>query len=431
MFCGGPMSQLLDTLVQHFRAQGPMALLESQSADHPASSTSYLAAQPKASIKAWNEKIEIKAAKEHRTFRDDPWSALSDFRAQQGDWLCGYLGYDLKNHIEKGYSKNEDPLGAPDLFFMVPKTLIKVDTLTGELTLIKGELPDLQDQCNQPGKLEIKGLRSGMTRSDYISMVKCAKHEIYEGDYYEINLSHQLQAAFEGDPFALYKKMRAVGPVPFGSFLQVDDFSVCSLSPERFLRKMDKTVFSQPIKGTMKRDAKQDTDEKLRQRLIESAKNRAENLMIVDLVRNDLSRIATKGSVQVADLFEIQTFGTVHQMVSTVTAQTDVKNPIQIIKACYPMGSMTGAPKIRVMQSIEKFENYRRGIYSGAIGYLAPNGDFDFNVVIRTAIIKNDLLCYAVGGAITGDSDPADEWDETWLKAKAITESLQASAKRF
>ena len=146
--------------------------------------------------------------------------------------------------------------------------------------------------------------------------------------------------------------------------------------------------------------------------------------MIVDLVRNDLSRIAKEGSVEVSDLFQIQTFGTVHQMVSTIRAQTSVEDPVDIIKACYPMGSMTGTPKISVMKAIEAYENYRRGVYSGAIGYITPNGNFDFNVVIRTAIIKNKMLYYAVGGAITGDSDPCEEWDETWLKAEALRKAI-------
>ncbi|MGK7369838.1 MAG: chorismate-binding protein, partial [Candidatus Halalkalibacterium sp. M3_1C_030] len=165
-------------------------------------------------------------------------------------------------------------------------------------------------------------------------------------------------------------------------------------------------------------------DRELREDLRQSMKNRAENLMIVDLVRNDLSKIAKKGSVKVSDLFEIQTFGTVHQMVSTVEAESGTEDPIDIIKACYPMGSMTGAPKISAMKSIEELENYRRGIYSGAIGYINPAGDFDFNVVIRTAIISGGDLYYSVGGAITGDSDPFEEWEETLVKARALTKVL-------
>jgi para-aminobenzoate synthetase component 1 len=203
-----------------------------------------------------------------------------------------------------------------------------------------------------------------------------------------------------------------------------DEISVCCLSPERFLGRNGKRVFSQPIKGTMQRGNTQEEDAALKEALRSSAKDRAENLMIVDLVRNDLGRIAKKGTVHVHDLFEIQSFGTVHQMISTVEAETEIGNPIDIIQACYPMGSMTGAPKISAMKSIEELENYRRGIYSGAIGYIKPDGDFDFNVVIRTAIIRNEALYYSVGGAVTGDSDPLSEWEETLVKARALTQVL-------
>jgi len=270
-------------------------------------------------------------------------------------------------------------------------------------------------------------LKYSVERDQYLECIKEAKRKISEGDYYELNLSHQLFARFEGDPYALYQKMREVGPVPFGAYMQKENLSVCSMSPERFLAKQGSRVYSQPIKGTIHRGVNETDDRKLREGLRESLKDRAENLMIVDLVRNDLSRIARKGSVEVSELFQIQTFGTVHQMVSTVEAEAETENPIEIIKACYPMGSMTGAPKISAMKSIEELENYRRGIYSGAIGYLDPKGDFDFNVVIRTAIISGSNLFYSVGGAITGDSDPEQEWEETLVKARALTKVLDES----
>lgn len=418
------MQQTLDDLVHHYSSKGPVILLESQSLHHPASTCSYLAARPEATIRAWGNTIEIQEGDEVSTFQDDPWDALSAFRKKWNDWLFGYLGYDLKNHIEELSSANPDNVEAPDLFFMVPAILFKIDPKNGTISSIKGKRPKSIHRIKTKSQLHINNLCSNVDKEDYLSIIKEAKQDIFEGNYYEINLSHQLQAHFEGMPFTLYQKMRDAGPVPFGSFLKFDDILVCSLSPERFLRKEGTTVFSQPIKGTMKRGKKKRKDETLRKKLIESPKNKAENLMIVDLVRNDLSRIATQGSVEVSNLFEVQTFDTVHQMVSTIKAETNIQDPIEIIKACYPMGSMTGAPKISAMESIERLENYRRGIYSGAIGYLKPDGDFDFNVVIRTAIIKNELLFYAVGGAITSDSDPKEEWEETLLKAQALTKTL-------
>lgn len=419
------MQHAFDKYVRYYRSKGPVVLLESQSSDHPAANCSYLAACPEATIKVWNTKVEIKEGEEITTFTKNPWDALRAFQKKWSDWLFGYLGYDLKNHIEVLESKNPDVLEAPDLFFMVPGVILKIDSDHSTITAIKGTMPDTIPVGEFEEKtIQINNLHSTVSKENYIVAIERAQRQIYEGTYYEINLSHQLQANFQGDAFQLYKKMRTVGPVPFGAFLTFDDFSVCSLSPERFLCKKGTSVFSQPIKGTIKRDENQQQDTALRNRLIGSSKDRAENLMIVDLVRNDLSRIARRQTVEVSDLFEIQTFGTVHQMVSTIQAQTDVQDPVEIVKACYPMGSMTGAPKISCMQSIETLENYRRGIYSGAIGYFNPERDFDLNVVIRTAIIKNNLLCYAVGGAITSDSNPESEWDETWLKAQALMKTL-------
>lgn len=420
------MQHAFDKYIRYYQSKGPVVLLESQSSDHPAATCSYLAACPKATIKAWDNEIEIKEGEEVTRGNENPWSALQMFQKKWDDWLFGYFGYDLKNHIEVLESQNPDALKAPDLFFMVPGVILKINSNSSTVTAIKGTIPDTvrADEAKEV-TIEIDGLHSTVDKENYIAAIEQSQRQIYEGTFYEINLSHQLQANFRGDAFGLYKKMRAIGPVPFGAFLTVDDISVCSLSPERFLCKKGASVFSQPIKGTIKRDENEQKDIALRNQLIESSKDRAENLMIVDLVRNDLSRIARSQTVEVSNLFEIQTFGTVHQMVSTIRAQTDVQDPVEIIKACYPMGSMTGAPKISAMQSIETLENYRRGIYSGAIGYFSPGGDFDFNVVIRTAVIKNNLLCYAVGGAITSDSDPENEWDETWLKAQALMKAFR------
>jgi len=219
----------------------------------------------------------------------------------------------------------------------------------------------------------------------------------------------------------MYKKMREINPVPFGAFIKTKDFQVCCSSPERFIKKSGRKVISEPIKGTSPRSDEKITDLKYREELL-NEKNKAENLMIVDLVRHDLSLIAETGSVKVSKLFDVQSFGTVHQLISTIEAMAlkDV-HPVDVIKACFPMGSMTGAPKIEVMKTIEDLEIYCRGIYSGAIGYFTPEGDFDFNVVIRSAIVKDGMVIYPVGGAITGDSNPEEEWEETHVKARVLT----------
>lgn len=416
------MCELLDKIILHYRNRGPVILLESQSTDHPAAQYSYIAAKPRVMIKAWGDRIEIEnTTGTSRHFRSNPWEALQAFRREYGGWLFGYFGYDLKNHLERLTSRNPDPVGAPDLFFMVPAVLVKYNHATGNLSAIKGRVPDEKIKEDVPDlSYEISELHHTTSREEYKAVIEQAKRHIYQGDFYEINLSHQLQGAFNGDPFQLYRYMRRQGPVPFGAFINVDEYTVCSLSPERFLRRRGKQLFSQPIKGTIQRGNKSEVDKKLKKKLLASTKEQSENLMIVDLVRNDLSRVSRPGSVRVPNLFEIQTFSTVHQMVSTIKAQSDTADPLEIIKACYPMGSMTGAPKVSAMQWIEELECYRRGIYSGAIGYIAPHGDFDFSVVIRTALITQNKLYYSVGGAITSDSRASREWEETLWKARAL-----------
>lgn len=393
-----------------------MLLLESQSDDHPAGQRSYLAGNP----------VDILT---HRPGEGDPWERLGEWYREDPGWIFGYLGYDLKNYLEDLSSRNPDPVGAPELYFFRPGILLEYERDTGKVRALKGEIP--RNVAEEPGtgeeqkasqELSVRNFTSSMSRFDYLNIIREAQNRIREGDFYEINLSHQMSGTFEGDPFELYRRMRQVGPVPFAAYLESGEVGVCSLSPERFLARRGDRVFSQPIKGTMERGSTEEEDHKFRQALSLSTKDRAENLMIVDLVRNDLSRIAKKNSVRVKDLFEIQSFGTVHQMVSTVEAEAATDDFLEILKACYPMGSMTGAPKISAMEAIEELENYRRGVYSGAIGYVKPDGDFDFNVVIRTALIRDNRLFYSVGGAITSDSDPEAEWQETLVKGRALTE---------
>lgn len=418
--------QHISQLIKQSRTDGDLILLESQMHDHPASTKSYLALNPKAWIKAWGQKIEISDGNSIREYEGNAWDLLSRFRNDHNEWLFGYMGYDLKNHTENLCSKNVELINAPDLYFMVPEVLLEIDS-EGDIKVLKGKVPEVFEEASPVLKFSIKPVNQ-ISKDDYIQKVEQAKQDIFEGEYYEINLSHPLEFTLEGDSWDLYEAMKSVGPVPFGGYACVGNLAICCSSPERFLARSGNRVWSQPIKGTASRHTKNEISldiEKLRQ----SEKERAENLMIVDLVRNDLSRVAEKRSVKVSNLFEIQSFETVHQMVSTVECTVpENTDSIEIIKACFPMGSMTGAPKISTMKAIEKYENYKRGIYSGALGYIKPDGDFDFNVIIRTAISEGNKLVYPVGGAITSDSDPVAEWEETLVKAKAITnifENLQ------
>lgn len=366
---------------------------------------------------------------------ENPWEALKKFRDKTDGWLFGYLGYELKDFIEELHSENQPLTNLPDLCFFEPSLLYrfadgKIEQWTNgrqfQPVHESMSLFDPDNESDEPAQIEGLKPKPMISRKEYYRTILEIQRRIGEGDFYELNYSYPLSGEFTSDPYELYKKMREINPVPFGSFIRLDEFSAGCASPERFLKKQGNRVSSEPIKGTAERSADPETD-RLRKSELLNEKNRAENLMIVDLVRHDLSKIAIRGSVNVSKLYDIQSFGTVHQLISTIEADVDEKqHPVEIIKSCFPMGSMTGAPKIEVMKVIDEIENYRRGLYSGAIGYLDPNGDFDFNVVIRTAIVQNQRIVYPVGGAITSDSDPEQEWRETEIKSRSITKVFEA-----
>jgi len=415
----------IDSLVEHFLAEEPLILLESQSKNHKASHFTYLAARPNAAIKAYGDQIEVTEGKVKSFFTANPWQALKEFREKYKSFIVGYLGYDLKNYTQKLTSCNEDKVAAHDMFFMVPTVLLKIDNQKEEISVLKGRMPDIKPRTSAADNVKISMIHSSISRKDYFSAVKQIKYDIDEGKYDELNFTHQLHARFSGSCYGLYQKMRKNGPVPFGAFIKVDDLKICSFSPERFLRKKGRCLISQPIKGTIKRTGIMAEDKVLKARLQSSLKERNENQLAVELVCFDLNRVSRPGSVQVERLYEIQSFNTVHQMVSTISGFAETAEPVDIVKSCFPMGSMTGAPKVKAMRAIEEYENYKRGVYSGAIGFITPDGDFDFNAVIRTAIIKKNDLYYSAGGAITAGSDPEDEWQESWLKAERLKQIIK------
>lgn len=411
--------QLIASIHRHYSKKEDFFLLESQMNDHPASTNSFIAVGSLASVKAFGDRIHLSDDGKEIILRKNPWIALQEFKKRhKSEWIFGFLSYDLKNFVEDLNSGNKSLTETPDLYFFVPELLIRIGK-DNEIEVLKGELSQDFALTEIQGNVLLKPVHQ-IAKEKYFEKIRTAQRAIREGDFYEINISHPLEFELEGRAWDLYQKMKLVGPVPFGSYIKHSDLEICSSSPERFLSKNGSFVKSQPIKGTISRS---ETKDFLNiQELSNSEKERAENLMIVDLVRHDLSKIAKKGSVKVANLFEIQSFETVHQMVSTIEAEVEEGiSSINIIKECFPMGSMTGAPKIAAMKAIEELEDYKRGIYSGAIGYFTPEDDFDFSVVIRTAIIKGKRLVFPVGGAITSDSDPDKEWEETIIKARALT----------
>jgi para-aminobenzoate synthetase component 1 len=414
-------NKLIAQIQRFYKDEEYFMLLESQMKNHPASKNTYLAAGSEISIKAFGNEIHIIEQDGEKIFKQDPWQALKEFRSKYDDWCFGFLGYDLKNFTERLSSKNKVLIKSPDLFFFVPEVVLEIND-KNEVNSLKGQVPKDLPRTVIESEI-ILTLDNQIPKKEYLEKIIKAQNHIQEGDYYEINVSHPLEFTFKGKGWDLYQRMKEIGPVPFGSFIKIDNLEICSASPERFLSKRGKKISSQPIKGTISRS--EGDDESRIKALSNSEKERAENLMIVDLVRNDMSRVAKEGSVKVSNLFEIQSFETVHQMVSTVEGDTkEGVDSIDILKACFPMGSMTGAPKVASMKSIEELEDYKRGVYSGAIGYFTPDDDFDFSVVIRTAIIEGEYLVYPVGGAITSDSDPELEWEETLIKAHAITKVI-------
>jgi para-aminobenzoate synthetase component 1 len=342
-------------------------------------------------------------------------------------WLFGYIGYDVKNEVERLTSTNQDTVVAPDLYFFEPEIVgyIKDGVLhletQGNLDAVYREI--MAATFAEEGLPKIN-FSTRLSREAYLEKVHGLQAHIQLGDIYEVNFCQEFYAeSVSVTPEQVFAKLNAKAHPPFAAFLNLPEVAVMCASPERYLQKFGVQLTSQPIKGTARRSAVAAEDEKIKTTLATSIKEKAENVMIVDLVRNDLSRVAAKASVQVPELFGVHTFPTVHQLVSTVTATLhENKTWLDALKTSYPMGSMTGAPKVRAMQLIEEFEVHKRGIYSGALGYITPAGDFDFNVVIRSLLCNKTTgyLSLSVGGAITILADTEAEYDECLLKAEAL-----------
>ncbi|MBD2699265.1 aminodeoxychorismate synthase component I [Spirosoma sp. BT702] len=370
----------------------------------------------------------------------DSLTELYQAHAERPSYLVGFLSYDLKNQLEPLSSRNPNRTGFPDIYFAEPEWIIDFEERS-ILIQSHGDPTELLHHIETHVAAESPSaepcyVQCRVTPDEYQATVRRIQQHIRAGDVYELNYCIEFFAQKERsdtrpfNPLATYQALNERSPMPFSNFLKIDNHYVMGASPERFLKKEGQTILSQPIKGTIRRGQTPEEDLLLRSQLLQSEKERAENLMIVDLVRNDLARSAQTGSVQVDELFGIYGFRQVYQMISTVSATL---RPgvfwMDALRNAFPMGSMTGAPKIRSMQLIDELEVSRRGVYSGAIGYVTPAGDFDFSVVIRTLLYnaQNQYLSFSVGSAITYDSDPVQEWEECLLKAKAIREVLEGS----
>ncbi len=369
-------------------------------------------------------------------------NALVDFQSyvtKNNGWLFGYLSYDFKNEIENLKSENIDGLNFPSLYFFSPKIVIEVsDSATvvhfDDSFTNKSEAETIcelafSENYNSQKKSDNTIIKARISKEQYIESVTILKQRILRGDIYEVNFCQEFYSENATiNPVEIFEKLNTISKAPFAAFCKFKKHYLLSSSPERFIKKQSNRLISQPIKGTIKRSQNLDEDEQLKNSLKNNLKEQNENVMIVDLVRNDLSKIASQGSVNVDELFGVYSFNQVHQLISTVSC--DLKENLSftdIIKATFPMGSMTGAPKIRAMELIEQVEKTKRGLYSGAIGYISPNGDFDFSVVIRSILYNesNRYVSFMTGSAITAKANAEEEYEECLLKAKAMFEVLK------
>ncbi len=367
---------------------------------------------------------------------DNSLDKLDNYIKRVDDWIFGFISYDLKEEIEGFNSNNLKYFDVPNLSFFQPSIIWVFDGF--ELKALYFDEKELFDVWNEINKIHIScdsiesnpnvELKGRLSKEEYIKKIKNIKKRIKMGDTYELNFCFDFfNDNTKINPENTFKKLNKLTESPMSVYYKDHHLHVLSSSPERFIKRNKKTIISQPIKGTKKRGKNIDEDVFLINSLKNSIKEKSENHMIVDLVRNDFSRIAKKGSVKVTELSKINTYKNIHQMVSTIEAQ--IENDMffsTILKSTFPMGSMTGAPKIKTMKIIDELEETSRGIYSGAIGYIDPNKNFDFNVVIRTIIYDDKLskISVNVGSGITFKSDPKDEYEECLTKIDALKKSL-------
>ena len=385
-----------------------------------------------------------------RTSRADPFdlvreslhlhrSPVTDLPFDGG--TIGYFGYDLGRRIERLPSRSKDLDSVTEMSVGIHDWAVVVDHEARRSWLVaRGDDPLTARRCDelltrlsmQPEARDRPLERTGdlgisLDRAGYDARFRRIQHFIHEGDCYQVNFALRFECPVRGDPWSGYRAIRGSNPSPFGAFLDCGDFAVLSFSPERFLETRSGRVSTSPIKGTRPRGGTPEEDGRLREALLNSDKDRAENLMIVDLLRNDLGRVCEPGSIRADRLFELESFATVHHLVSTVTGRLrGGEDSLSLLRACFPGGSITGAPKIRAMEVIEELEPCRRGVYCGAIGYVGFNGDMDTSIAIRTLVTRSGRAWFWAGGGVVSDSTAATEYDECFHKAGFLLDYFEA-----
>ncbi len=374
-------------------------------------------------------------AVEELSCNENAFEELKKFQTKCKEDIFGYFSYDLKNEIEKLQSRHGDHLHFPELYFFKPRYVFEIN---GDKVTVNRNYPETFEIIEVINKIQVQDtepqnilLQQRTSKNKYLENIGAIKQQIIDGDFYELNYCNEFYS--EGvaiNPVDTFIRLNEKAKAPFSCFFKHNDNFLLCASPERFLKKVGEKLTVQPIKGTIKKGITTEENDKLKQQLANDVKERAENVMIVDLMRNDLAKSSKPGSVTVDELFGIYEFNTVNQMVSTISSQIkEGVHFVDAIKNAFPMGSMTGAPKIEVMKNIEAYEDFKRGLYSGAIGYITPSGDFDFNVVIRSIFYNaiQKYLSIKAGGAITFDSVAEKEYDEVLLKAKSMMDVLNAT----
>lgn len=361
----------------------------------------------------------------------DPFDCLYHFHNEHKQWIFGHLSYELNSGLlETRPLRVQFPQG----FFFVPDILLELHN--DGVSVLLSDCPEkqLMEEIEQCSPIEDEKnnviIKATHHRASYLQALENVKAHIRRGDCYELNYCQEFFGDARINPATVYNSLNSISPNPFSAFYRVNNQYCLCASPERFVSKSGEVVVSQPIKGTTPRYVDSYEDERSRAGLAESKKDKSENVMVVDLVRNDLSRVCIPGSVTVPSLFSVYSFKGVHQMISTVMGRLEKHNTFaDVLDVCFPMGSMTGAPKKRVMELIHRYELSGRGIYSGSIGYITPDQDMDFNVVIRSLLYdkSKEVFSFHAGGGITHYSDPEKEFEESLLKTKAIRKVLTGS----
>ena len=470
-----PLIEELDTrlspvaLFETFRSEPFCFFLDSAMDPRKLGRYSFMGANPFLLLSSRGENIAIRQGSNETFVKGKPFDIIGQYLERYRldtppvpvpcvGGAVGYFSYDLCHFIERLPANAVDDLLLPECYFGFYDLIVVFDNLLGKAFIVSTGFPELAEtqrasrarerleefksrlKCigdrhkSTPDVLPAKGeisLSCNFTHEAYVRAVAKARQYIIDGDIFEVNISQRFAAELAVTPYELYRRLRQINPAPFAAYLNFDEVTIVSASPERFLRCQGDMVETRPIKGTRRRGQTPQEDRAMSRELLSSLKDHAENMMIVDLERNDLGRVCRFGTVKVTELAILEKFPTVFHLTSTVEGRLkEGMNRIDLLKATFPGGSITGAPKIRAMEIIEELEPTRRSIYTGSIGYLSFDGNLDLNIVIRTFLIKGNKAYFQVGGAVVYDSEPEAEYQETLDKARALISALNGTRQR-